>query len=163
MGEVRKRQAAREWSLSHRTVFSEDYDKRGTIQIADRVLGIVNFVEQMTLFHLLARNIGRHLLHDPGDQVHLTFAVDGLLNRRPVIDDPAVTQSYLVGSQNGADREFVWSNQYSLDSLEADIVTLARDRIVEVFWSFGVRPDIISAIQRRLIGQSEPLAFPYEK
>jgi hypothetical protein len=141
-------------------VFSEDYSSTGTIQMDDRTIGIVHFIEQVTLYHLLARNIAGQILTDGKGEAHVTFVIDGLLNRRPVIDDPEVKPTYLIGAQSGSDRQFAWDGLFTLDALEDDAVNLARERIGEVFWSFGVRSSIVEEVQRRFLGKSEPRALP---
>jgi hypothetical protein len=140
-------------------VFSEDYDKQGTIRMDPRTLGIVNFIEQVTLFHILMRNVARQVLKGANDQLRARFVIDGLLNRQSVIDDPEVEPFYLIDSQAGADGQFTWDQHYALEDLERDAITLARKRIEDVFWSFGVRPNIIKAVQQRLIGKAEPAMF----
>jgi hypothetical protein len=140
--------------------FGDDFDVKGTLHYEERTLPVTTFIKEVTLFHLLARNVARQVTSAPDELVHVAFRIDGLMNRRPRLDSLQLDPSYLANSQTGTDAAFAWVNELSLREFEREVVKMARERIAEAFWTFGLDLGIIPMIQRHMLGDIELEALP---
>jgi hypothetical protein len=147
--------------------FQEDFEPNEERSAArfketDRELWVDVFIETMTMFHLLARNIVRALLTDPDEEVQIDLRVDGLAQRKLDANSPDPLRDFLVGlrGQRGTENVFKFPLRTTLRSLEVEAATLARERCAKILWTFGVANDISLGFQRKLLRNTEPIALP---
>jgi hypothetical protein len=147
--------------------FQEDYEPDKDHQSArfvetERVLLVDTFVEQMTLIHLLARNIGRDLLDGPDEEIQIDLRIDSLAGRTLQANRLEPLQTFLMGlgGQQGTENVFKFPLRTTLRALEIDVVALARERCARILWTFGLRGESILSMQRSLLGRTEPTALP---
>jgi hypothetical protein len=147
--------------------FQEDYEPsqdRTSARLVEinRTLLIDSFVEQMTLLHVLARNIARDLLADPDEEVQIDLRVDGFAGRTLAANRLDRLQAFLIGvpGHTGTENVFKFSLRTTLRALEVEAVSIARDRCARVLWTFGLRGDAVPPMQRALLGGTEPIALP---
>ncbi len=147
--------------------FMEDFkpnDERTRAELVetDRTLWIDTFVEQVTMFHLLARNIARYLLKDPNEEVQIDLRIDGLRGRTVTTNefDHVWRLKLELNSSVGTENVFKFPLRTSLRELEQNVVKNAEAQCKNILWTFRVNSDTVSAIQRRLLGRLEPIAFP---
>lgn len=148
-------------------VFAEDYETdkehtKGTIVQNDRELWVDIFVEQMTMLHLLARNIARKLLTAPNEEVQVDLRVTGLIGRTLSANNPYEfsTPFHLFGAHKGTENSFRFPLRITLRELEVQAVNLARERCEKILWTFGLHNPPVSSLQRKLLGNAEPVALP---
>lgn len=147
--------------------FPEDYEPNkertaARLKDTDRELWIDTFVEYMTMFHLLARNVMRDMGDDEDEQFQVDIRIDGLAGRTLDGNNVDPLESFLIGlrGQHGTENSFFFPLRTTLRSMEVEAVSLAAERCATVLWTFGLTGDSISTFQRRLLGNSEPHAFP---
>lgn len=139
--------------------FLEDYQpdaerKRGTFIETDRTLMVDLFVEQMTMLHLLARNIARELLADADEEVQVDLRVDGLAGRTLSANQMDPLQQFLNGlhGQQGTKNIFLFPLRTTRRALELDAVKTARDQCEQILWTFGMSaPNVVQTVQRKLL------------
>jgi hypothetical protein len=140
---------------------SEDRTSARFVEI-NRTLLIDLFVEQMTLLHILARNIARDLLADADEEVQFDLRVDGLAGRTLAANrlDPMKTFLICVPGHTGTENVFNFPLRTTLRALEVEAVSVARDRCARVLWTFGLDGNAMLSMQRSLLGGTEPIALP---
>lgn len=142
-------------------IIRDDFEQDGKLKQTDQTIGIADLIEQVTLFYLLARNAARVIATDPEKQVFVSFRVGHLLNRRVRPDEPKINPTFLFGSHPGNEQEVVNGGvEVSLNELEESAVKMAAKQLGDVLWIFGLGSELIAPVQRRLLGNTEPRAFP---
>jgi len=142
-------------------VIRDDFGSDGVLRQSDQTIGVVDLIEQVTLFHLLARNAARRIVADPRGRVFISFKVGRLMNRSLRLDVPTLNPTLLLGAHPGNEQEV--SNggvEVSLNELEDSVVNLAAKQLADILWIFGLGNELIAPAQRRLLGEAEPRAFP---
>ncbi len=127
-----------------------------------RLLLMDLFVEQVTLFHLTARNAARMLVKDVDEELQFDFRISGLKGRTLSTDSMDPMRSFLLGlpGQPGSDGEFTFLLRTTRRALEVEAVKLARERCDRVLWTFGIRDAGVEQMQRELLRKTEPVVFP---
>ncbi len=142
-------------------IIRDDFGHDGKLKQADQTVGFVDLIEQVTLFFLLARNVARRIVADPSERVFVSFRVGRLLNRRIRPDDPKLNPTAFFGSHPGNEQEVENGGvEVSLDELEDGAVEMAAKQLGDILWIFGLGSELVTSIQRRLLGNAEPRAFP---
>lgn len=147
--------------------FAEDYLPNTEHPSAQRVelqreLSIDYFVDRVTMFHVLARNIARRLLPDLDDELQFDFRIVGLAGRILSSTRLDPLEEFLAGMNDAEGNEniFNFPLRTTRRALEVDIVNIARERCDLILWTFGIRDASVSLMQRRLLGRTEPIALP---
>ncbi len=139
--------------------FPEDYqpDADGTraeVALGARVLWVDHFVNQMTMFHLLARNVALRVTEDEDEEVQFDLRVDGLEGRATALNmpDPLVEFRIGIGQQTGTKNVFDFTLRTTPRELKANAMSLAREHCKRILWTFGISEAAIIGFQRRLFG-----------
>jgi hypothetical protein len=139
----------------------DDFGADGVLRQTEQTVGIADLIEQVTLFYLLARNAARRIVSDPSESLFVSFLVGRLLNRKLRLDLPSVDPTVLICSHTGTEQEVGNGGiEVTMAELEENTVTLAARHIEDILWIFGVGAELVVPIQRRLLGATEPKAFP---
>jgi hypothetical protein len=142
-------------------VMRDDFGADGVLRQTDQTIGVVDLIEQVTLFHLLARNVARRIVAEPEDRVFVSFRAGRLLNRSLRLDLPRLDPTLLLGAHPGNGEEVGNGGlEVSLNDLEDGVVSIAAKQVEDILWIFGLGNELIVPVQRRLLGNAEPRAFP---
>ncbi len=142
-------------------VMRDDFGPDRVLRQTDQTIGVVDLIEQVTLFHLLARNVARRIVAAADDRVFVSFRAGRLLNRSLRLDVPTLNPTLLLGAHPGNEQEVGNGGvEVSLAELEDGAVRIAARQIEDIFWIFGLGNELILPVQRRLLGNTEPRAFP---
>jgi len=148
-------------------IFMEDYEpnhEKTSAKLVDKnnLLWLDTFVQQITVFYLLARNIARALLRDPDEEIQIDLRVDGLKNRTLTTNamDPSWRTRLATLSTAGTENVFNFPLRTTLRELEVDVVNIAREKCQKILWTFGLKDCGLATIQRKILRNSEPVALP---
>jgi hypothetical protein len=140
--------------------FEEDYIE-GTLSDTDRQLWPASFTRRVTMLFLLARNAARKVVKDESEEIQVDVRIDGLLNRRVHTDflDPMSDMVVAMHAHDGTKARFDYPLRTTLAEFEVSVVDLSRKLLLDIFWTFGLDGSFVSAVQRQLLGKSEPRAL----
>jgi hypothetical protein len=73
----------------------------------------------------------------------------------------AVDPTILAGTHTGTEQEVGNGGiELSLEELEESVIRMATRQIEDILWIFGLGTELVAPVQRRLLGTTEPRAFP---
>lgn len=149
-------------------VFEEDYSDDGTLTVySNWELWLEHFIFRVSLMYLLARNVARTLNLPESEHIEIKVRVSGLRNRSVVAFDrypTAGVASLLKDGRPGTTEQHRARVLSTVGQFERSVLSNAATFVHDVLFNFDLDSDgiedYVKKVQRDLIGDTEPLAFP---
>lgn len=140
----------RSGQYSIRRVFEEDYSDEGKLdKYSDWELWVEHFIFRVSLFFLLARNVGRTLQLAPEEMLECKFQASGLMNRTAVPLDyyPSPAVAVLVSaSRPGTTSYYEKHVLASTEEFERNVLDYAASAVADILYNFNLEAHALNSM-----------------